>query len=73
MQSRVNGEYIDDGTYFEHLFIDFHLANIAHIGPGMADGRGHVSFFFRRELAVSHFDIINYINPLLHQLFQLLG
>ena len=46
MQSQIiKWKYVDDGAYFENLSIDYHLASIASIGPGVAADSEHASFF----------------------------
>ena len=50
-------KYVDDGGYFAHLSIHYHLAYIALVGPGMVTGSRRLSFLANR-LAVGRFGTI---------------
>ena len=40
------------GAYFEHLYIDYQLANISSIDTGMVKARGFASFFKQTYLCI---------------------
>ena len=57
-----------------HTFIDYHLANIARVVPRYG-GRSRTSEFFRKGTCRAAILVqpLYYINPLLHELYLLLG